>query len=139
MTMGTIASTRGSVAPTIQVVQPRLEAPATTNFSIFAPSLLRPLLQAIHRPDHALDHRQARQPGGVAGFEELVPAVADQVVFLARLAVAVKHQRLVGHHLQFGDDAAGRLGDAGHDLVRRRRASADRCRRRRPPGTPCSS
>ena len=31
MTIGMIASTRSSVAPVIQVVQPRFEPPATTN------------------------------------------------------------------------------------------------------------
>ena len=35
MTIGAMAFTRASTAPVSQVVQPRFDAPATTNFSIF--------------------------------------------------------------------------------------------------------
>src|SRR5262249_4347834 len=42
ITIGTIATTRLSTMPVVQVVQPRFEAPATTNLSTvtFPPSLL---------------------------------------------------------------------------------------------------
>ena len=36
MTIGAMAATRGSTAPVSHVVQPRLDAPLITNFSIFS-------------------------------------------------------------------------------------------------------
>ncbi len=76
------------------------------------PTLLaRPFLHAIHGADHALDHRKSRQPGGVAGFQVLVPGVPDQIVLRAFLPVAMKYQRLVGNRLQFDHHAAARCSD----------------------------
>ena len=74
-------------------------------------------LNAVHGPDDALDHRQPSRPGLVAGLEVLVPRVADQVIFLARLAIAVEHERLIRHHAQLGDDRASRLSDLCRHLV----------------------
>ena len=50
----------------------------------------------VHRAHPGLGHRQAREPALVAG---------------AGLAVAVKGERLVGHHADFGDNRAGGLGE----------------------------
>ena len=77
------------------------------------------LLHAIHGPDGALGHRQAGQPGVVAGFQILVPGVADEVVLFSLDAVVVKDERLIGHHPQLGDDAVSRLGDLQDQRVGR--------------------
>ena len=88
MTIGMAASTRGSTAPCTRWSSRACEPPATTNFSIAQLAALlagQELLDAVHRPDGAFDHRQAGRPGFVAGLQVLVPGVGDQVVFRSRL------------------------------------------------------
>ena len=63
----------------------------------------------VHRAHRALGHRQPRRPALVAGAEEVVPGIGDEVVFRARLVrrVVLEDDRLIGHQAQLGDDRAG--------------------------------
>jgi hypothetical protein len=77
------------------------------------------LLQCVHGAHPALDHRQTGEPLVVAGDDALGAAVGDEVVLVARLVRRVgEAQRLVRHHSQLGDDAAGVEGEA-HRALRR--------------------
>ena len=73
----------------------------------------------IHRPHGALHHCVARQPARIADLQEMRPRIANQVVFIARHAVVVEYQRLIGNHAELGHDRAGGLGNGGHALVGR--------------------
>ena len=63
----------------------------------------------VHRAHGALRHRQACRPAVVAGAEELVPGVGDEVVLGPRLArgIVLEDDRLVRHHAQLRDHRAG--------------------------------
>ena len=88
------------------MVQPRLEAPDTTNLSTF---ILPPgsagakSSDGIHRPHRALRHRQAGRPVLVTAAQELIPGVDDERVFHPTLCFSRERQRLIRHHAEFGN------------------------------------
>ena len=71
----------------------------------------------IHGAHGGFGHRQPSRPLRVAGAKKLVPGVGDERVLLASLLFASEHQRLVGHHLQFGQHRFGRNGDLGQGVI----------------------
>ena len=112
MTAGAMAMTRLSTAAVVHVVQPRLDAPETTNRATFCPPPSGAAANCgdrVHRAHRALGHRQARRPFLVAGAQELVPGVGDEVVLGARLlrGVVHEHDRLIRHQPQLRGDRAG--------------------------------
>src|ERR1051325_11592573 len=94
ITMGMIASTRGSTAPSSQVVHPRFAG--------------EKLLDGIHRAHAALDHREPHEPGVVLGSEVLDASVGDEIVLGSPLLRRIcEMQRLVRHHEELGGGCAG--------------------------------
>ena len=75
----------------------------------------------VHRADGTLRHREPRRPAIVAGLEEVVPRVGDEVVFRALPAGGIVHEdnRLIRHETKLGDDSACIARHLGEPACRR--------------------
>ena len=69
----------------------------------------RELGDRVHGAHRALGHGQARRPFLVAGAQELVPGVGDEIILGAWLLRGIVHEHdgLIGHQAQFRGDGAG--------------------------------
>mmetsp|Transcript_11504 Transcript_11504/g.25560 ORF Transcript_11504/g.25560 Transcript_11504/m.25560 type:complete len:243 (+) Transcript_11504:943-1671(+) len=74
------------------------------------------LLHSLHGRHGSLDHRQAREPLGVGGVQELVPCPCDESVLIASLLVRIgrKDHVAIGNLIKHHTDGPGGVPDCIH-------------------------